>query len=213
MTVRNYDRIDMTFGGTLEVNEQWSVGLCIASPDRDPLDPSLTDLDVIAGNGDDRWNAFMATPGVGSLFSTAVQYQETRTYFRPASTSSAVAVGHAGTARNGSGTQIVPAQVALCCTLNTNFAGRSNRGRVYLPLLAAPVHPTGSQLGVIAGALIALITGLAGDATTALGVAVGPVVGANAKLITQVHIDSVLDTQRRRRNGLVPANFGTADVV
>lgn len=110
----------------------------------------------------------------------------------------------------GTGSIRLPDQVATVVSLRTGLAGRSFRGRMYLPLnglsLDANAQLSSSSIGLVADAAKDLV-----DDINAGGLEV-VVMSATQTLttpVTSIIVDSILDTQRRRRNKLVPALTAT----
>lgn len=98
----------------------------------------------------------------------------------------------------------LPPQVALVVSKITNVANRTGRGRFYLPAMAVNAVEDG-KLSVAARDLVMnavqrMITSLKGAQITPMLWAQGALTGTP---ITQWGIDTVFDTQRRRRNQLV----------
>lgn len=112
----------------------------------------------------------------------------------------------------GMTTPLVPNQVALAATLETGFSrGPAHRGRFYLPLPAIQVAAD----GVIGADLAASVAGSADTLLADLNavnadfkVAVfSRKAGAPAsRLVNDISVGRVLDTQRRRRRSLVENN-------
>lgn len=110
----------------------------------------------------------------------------------------------------GSGTVKCPPQSALVASIETGRPGRSYRGRIYWPALAAPLQPNTARLSVDDAASYAsdtesLLAAIAAAAPSAATLVPGV---ASAKLADQTRIASikvgtVIDTQRRRRDKLV----------
>lgn len=105
----------------------------------------------------------------------------------------------------GSGTATMPNQVAWVVSLRTDEAGRSARGRCYMPatgveLAAAgsPATPTTSEFADAFGHLLADVTSAHADPTALIQVYSR--VLDRMLPVTRVLVDSTLDTQRRRRN-------------
>lgn len=101
--------------------------------------------------------------------------------------------------------EILPFQCATAVSLRTAFATRSGRGRFYLPPLAANAIAGGrvapASLTALKAGADALFDSLNTDAMT-------PVI-RNRTLhistgVTDGFVDDVIDTQRRRRNKLIP---------
>jgi len=105
-------------------------------------------------------------------------------------------------AGTSSATAVLPNQVAMVATLLTGLAGRSFRGRMYLPVLAPPSTQAvvGDYTNTTVDSAAAAVDGLLDDAEAAyLGPAVvaSPVASALTP-ITNIRVDSRCDTQRRR---------------
>lgn len=96
-------------------------------------------------------------------------------------------------------------QVACVASLRTDFAGRSARGRMYIPYRGSNVAATGvvqnsGQVSVAAAAqavATAVISALAGQGISATWVVFSGVNGT-AKQITAIYVGNRCDTQRRR---------------
>jgi len=109
----------------------------------------------------------------------------------------------------------LPNQCACVVTLKTSQAGRSGTGRIYLPLLAlGVVNGKHGKAGQISGAVRHwLDTAYADLGLTALGardwcIYSAKGAGAVAKIVS-VRVGDVIDTQRRRRDGLTEAYSAT----
>lgn len=112
----------------------------------------------------------------------------------------------------GTTTSLLPPQNAVVVSTRTQQVGRKGRGRMFQPgptinILTAQANPTigSTPRANIATAAVALLD----DLTWAAGIGTAqtePIVtGApwvDYATITQVRVGSVVDTQRRRRNGL-----------
>jgi len=118
---------------------------------------------------------------------------------------------HVITTRFGSGTfagtggaTSCPPQVAMCVTLRTALAGRSFRGRCYLPPpITARLTSNGRLLSTTATDLIVALA----NAWIAVGVAgmalvVRSFAHHTSTNVTQIEIGDVMDTQRSRRSAL-----------
>lgn len=150
-----------------------------------------------------------------SQIGTGSTIDQVRIYAYETPGSPAVAVGESASAGSaGSGTITCPPQVACVFSLNTGIPGRRTRGRFYWPMLTATLTTGGLLNGPTTPANLALagadmleqigaIPGLVPDLTPV-------VVSAAGGLITpviSVSIDTVLDTQRRRRDALTGSKF------
>jgi len=107
--------------------------------------------------------------------------------------------------------QTQPNQICVVATLFTPKAGRSGKGRIYLPLLALPAVSADPRDGVHQTALAGQIAAWIEDVNAISTATAGPFrVSVQSRLgagtpgpVTGVGIGDVLDTQRRRRNKLV----------
>lgn len=111
-----------------------------------------------------------------------------------------------------------PAYVACCVTIATAYAGRSNRGRMYLPATAFAVDPTTLQFGTgvsdVATKIAAFLTALNGTALNG-GAPVVSIVSSTHGLVqrvSNVRCDSIPDTQHGRSNKFIAQYAGTATV-
>lgn len=116
--------------------------------------------------------------------------------------------------KSGSGTTPHPPQTAIVASLRTSLPGRSGRGRLYLPMTGFPLQPNLQMLEAQATAIVTdlrtWLRDLANTATAAYP-APGPdhvlVVHSRktntAQDVISIQADTVLDTQRRRRDKLV----------
>lgn len=167
--------------------------------------------------------AFTSVSGDGTtmppkqLINSAAAYTNVTTYSYelPGGKASAVAQASIAQAGVGTGAQL-PNQCAVACTLHTGHAGRSNRGRVYLPLNSLTLG-VGAQLSQTQAAQISLFLA---KLITQINTAVNPgkVVVLSQKHgsswpIIDVKVDTRVDIQRRRANRQAPAASGTSVVV
>lgn len=106
----------------------------------------------------------------------------------------------------------LPNQVAAVLSLRTGLPGRARRGRMYIPVLAAAML-TGGKVDTT------LVNGLSNGLATSWGTfnssGNGKVCVCSQSLsqliqITDVIVDNVLDTQRRRRDKVVPTAHSSA---
>lgn len=114
-------------------------------------------------------------------------------------------VSLAGTAA----TRVLPNQCAIVVSLRSPFAGRNNRGRFFVPVTTQNVivsgtsQLTGANVTSLATATKNWLTDMSGHSFANLGGdLLRPCVSSrgSAALILNVVVDSVIDTQRRRRN-------------
>lgn len=126
-------------------------------------------------------------------------------------------VSLAGTAA----TRVLPNQCAVVVSLRSPFAGRQNRGRFYVPVTTQNVITSGtSQLTStnctsLATAVNNFLSSMNGHSfTNVAGNALRPCVSSrgNSALILTVLVDSIIDTQRRRRNKVSANNTASQTV-
>lgn len=204
MVARNHLYIDGYLGAP--GLESWSVGIAYAGPEGE-VETDATGLQEWA-TGVAAYLGSATLTGLMSMLSTSAGITGVRTYFYPGP-GPAAAAGEAllATPRVGTGTISKPAQCAAVFTLLTGLAGRRYRGRFYWPWLG-----TGYQGSTMQGILI---TGTATDAAAmlnAMGAEAGGVVpllpqvysraGDFLTPVSQVRVDNIVDTQRRRRDNL-----------
>jgi hypothetical protein len=114
---------------------------------------------------------------------------------------------------SGSGTGVLPTEVAAACSLRTARAGRSYRGRVFLGGFSSNV--VNSATGRIHATYLAQAHGVVLSFLRAMRTAgYTPVVlsttRSEATPVTAVDMGDVFDVQRRRRNGLGEVRTRTA---
>lgn len=108
----------------------------------------------------------------------------------------------------GTGTSTVPLpnEVAIVCSLRTALAGRSFRGRMYLPNPKASIITTAGRFST--GACTAVVDAIAAYmqpisvSSQSLEVVVASATAAASTLVNEVAVGDVPDVQRRRRDGL-----------
>jgi hypothetical protein len=114
----------------------------------------------------------------------------------------------------GSGSTILPTQCCLVCTTRTGHAGRSYRGRSYMPLTASALPANNEVLLTtatnVANAYQALIGSCNGYTNPTESLDSMTFVVASAKLssllpVTSIDVDSRVDIQRRRADKIAPA--------
>jgi hypothetical protein len=149
--------------------------------------------------------------GMCALLAGDSAYTGLRAYAYPGGGPKAQFIAEAvATAAPGSGTHFLPLQVSCVVTLQTGAAGRSRRGRMYLPADGAGMganhqFATGDvdQASIAVAGWIHALSLLGGDP-----VVLSTLTGT-AMPITSVKADTKADIQRRRANKQVPANTYT----
>jgi hypothetical protein len=213
MANRPYAHVDALWGGTLHLAEEtWSVGMTLAPVDHGAVDISSAALQTLANALDARMRAWWSS-SIHTIASVQAVYENCRVYVRPPGTGTAtIAAESVPTALTGSGVEQMPTQVALVVTLLTGFAGRANRGRVYLPFQSSGPYLEEGDLAPLATDAATFIAGCRVDFGTANGAPGGPVVGNVGHPMTSVRIDNVPDTQRRRRDKVTATAVASAVV-
>lgn len=210
------DRVDLIMGGKIGNVDTWSTKFSFQIHGGIP---SAADMNGIANGfatlfAVDFWDGSGGS-GYKSLLRPDIDWHTCKTYYYPAGSTVATISGFKtitpdpGTAASGA----VPPQCAVVFSYQTGLAGRRNRGRSYLPCVAALTSPgalTAAQALTIATSMRLFLH----DTTTATVGALSftPCVGTGSlPAITAVAVDTVIDTQRRRRNKQV--STGTAVVA
>jgi len=208
----------LVYRGTLRGGEKWQSGFWLQeNPPADNAEAQIAaqlEFDSEGGtSASSLWNVLKTyLPNTITLDSVAC-------YSFPTGGTSASFVGvSSGTPLVGSGsTSALPNQCAMVASLLTGAAGRSHRGRMYLPCGSAEIDASTGQFNLaritdIATVLATKFT----DFNTASGS--GNVVLV-AQLLTQatqvlsVRVDSRVDIQRRRAKSQAVANTYAAAVT
>lgn len=198
--------------GTIAGGEIWTTSVAARVPGASPSQADLQTLATAALSAMTAW--FGAGTGGGSYFSTAVTLERADAYFiRPDGQAEGQAEAVATTPPVGIGAPLMPPQASVVLSLRTGLPGRARRGRMYIPLLALPLGSDArmtpavqTALGNRAAAFLGAINAaVAGGGTWRVIVASGVGAGQNT-IVNSVVIGRVVDTQRRRRNGLPEGN-------
>lgn len=202
-----------TFGGVLAGAQRWSIGIR-AIDEVSGTAPSAAQLSAACDQLFTDFNTSMWNPGTGtgfgSIAGSAANFDQVRGYWRALRNGPASIVGASTQgASPGSGSPNLPPQCAIVVTLLTGLAGKSFKGRVYMPNRTAIVAADGNlptatvtALAVTASNWLSLFRTRSVGGERLTGVVSGAQ-GPNA--ITAVAVDSVVDTQRRRRDKVVAA--------
>lgn len=162
----------------------------------------------------DSWATMVTTgygasaPALAALFHTETKWTSVDAYaVDSAGRATAQAEALFDATVKGSGTSLVPQQLALCVTLLTKRAGRRGRGRIYLGGLGAGVFGADGRVSAaqsqqisdtMAGTYVAIRDqSFAGDEFRP--VVVSPT-GGTADKIIKVQTGNYMDTIRSRRN-------------
>lgn len=209
--------IRYTFSGGLPGGEIWTCGLRTT-----PAIVTLADLEGYTNEVGDLFKTFFTdTASIYSVNPSTVTYTKCTGYQIELDGHASLVAERTETGAAGAAPgQTAPNQTALVVSLKTDTAGRSGRGRIYLPFLApvfdgvqdkldhTVITPIGVKFTVFLNAVDGLSVG-AGDQypiaiqSRASGAGVVPARAASYAQVTHLAIGDVADTQRRRRNKVV----------
>lgn len=213
-----------TIGGQLIANQRWSIGFSIVQSGAVQT-PTAVEMGTFAQQVYADWiSAAWSTTTSGAqalaaIAGSASTVDQCRAYFYGGQQTAIVVGSSSGAAVPGTTTRTQPGQVAIVASLLTGLAGRANRGRVYLPNGTVSTGADGNLAtatlqGIansIANFLSLVRTRSLGGSTVIPVVAGATTIGGPA--ITTVRVDSVADTQRRRRDQIAPTVTRTASLV
>jgi hypothetical protein len=197
------------FGGA----EVWSTGFFLGEEGSDAPDPTdVTPVDILAA-----WRTYFenASSHVSSLYLTT-QCKVAKLDDNGQTIPGTVFYAYPATELNGaiSAGYTLPPQCSLVVTLLSDRPrGKASKGRMYLPGIAATISSNGKLLsgtvGTIADNLKTFFDSLANDADipgelilAAKSSGVMNVNPAQNDYVETIKVGDVIDTQRRRRNGL-----------
>lgn len=152
-----------------------------------------------------------------SIFAAGTQFSKVTAYCYPDGGPTAKYIGEGTPTANfaGSGHANMPLQAAIVVTLLTGLAGRSFRGRLYLPCTMQDLDTNHQMEEAVAATLASNWASILHDVdfnnaghpvvvSTKLGTATG---------ISSVRVDTRLDVQRRRANKQAPEHTSTQPVT
>lgn len=201
--------IYLVIGGNLPGGEQWQCGFhAYGTPDG----PTQQNLQAAADGAIPKVQAFWASSGIGGTTCAGYTLNRITAYRIPANATKASQVATAVfTPLAGSGSQKLPNQCAVVASLRTGNPGRKGKGRFYLPVPGLTLGDWQMSAAVttdIATSCRNLVQGLASVD------AIGPIYGGTSgSPVNAVVVDSVVDTQRRRRNSLRATTTATLPVT
>lgn len=214
--------VRLTLGGRVVGAQRWSIGHTVVLGSANPLNSQLNALaeGCFAQFKTSVWNG----TGTGKLQGANVAQttlDNARAYFYEGDSTKASRIGvssGAAVTGGGSSTGTVP-QAALVATLEDGLAGRNHKGRMYLPLNAFPVAAATLQLAqsdaaAFAASVAAYFTALI-NTSPVPGLTITPVVSSLTigSPLSAVSVDTVVDTQRRRRDKIVGTRSRSTIVV
>lgn len=200
----------IVFSGALPGTERWSASMCIDHATAldsvelgNVLDEVITDFG--AGGG------FFAE--LAAINPATVTLDTVTAYYYSGGTKAALQAERTGNyLPTHTNAVTLPNQVCAVASLRTGLPGRSQRGRMYIPCLSVAMGANG--LATTTG-LNLLADGLAQSMGTFNASGRGKIVVASATTgfnnpVTEIIMDSVLDTQRRRRSSVVGTTHTSA---
>jgi hypothetical protein len=205
--------VKVVFGGSLPTPEKFAFSFWLGStPITTQAAANTLATDIVTAF------ASTAKANVLAYLMNSGSYDNVKVYCYPVGGPTASVIGQA-TIASGAGTGTSnphPLQCAIVVSLRTSFAGRRNRGRLYLPLtsVALTAHQlTSSQCADIAGAMAAFFNSL--NANSSYGdVSIVSQVGTGlVTKVSSVIVDSRVDVQRRRANRSVAIASNTQTVT
>lgn len=209
----------VNYHGKMPGGEIWSIGFrTIASS------PSVADLAIYATYAANQFEVLWNTSSSPKSFNPAAVTMEGCTVRKIDTAGRTISQAEGlpvAPVVGGLTTPTMPNQCTLVASLTTASAGRSFRGRVYLPCLDAGALTAAGRLDPASNVVVnasdfvtGLIAGLNGGTTsppvtaplpaTRWAIAIqSKVSGVIAAPVTHVKVGDVIDTQRRRRDKLV----------
>ena len=215
------DAIHLVAAGRIGAAQSWSVGVWVGVA----IGPGAflqANLQSVVTD----WNTYMATWWAATkvFCSSDTDWRSTTGYFFPSNVpqASLVAASSASGTIPGTSTGYLPTQASVVSSLRTATAGRTGRGRRYLPCTAVALQSNHqlllTQCAVISAAEKALFdsinayTSVPNNITNAL-VIVRSAAAQGIRAVRSVVVDSEVDVQRRRSNKIVAAFTSTANLV
>lgn len=208
--------IRLVHSGLIAGQQTWSFGIGVEVPNHhvdSDLQTWLTAVDGLLAT------YMAATGGATTFWSSDTTLAALTAYMYPAGQSKPDVVSKKVISRSVGTARTVPYQLAVVHSLIGGTAGRNTRGRVYLPLGTSGALSLGQVSNTtcanMATAFAAYLTGI--NATTIAGDPVqcsvgNPASSAGPFRIGTVIVDSVVDTQRRRRDKIAKTAVGTHTV-
>lgn len=191
--------------GTLPQGEQFNTSFWLAES---PVD-TAAETEGVAAAIAAAWNTSGGT-AVAGTFSTGTVVNEVRVYAYPTGGPVATFISaRPVTTGVGAGTtNLLPLQTCLVVSLLSAFAGRTKRGRMYIPLTSAALvnHQTNSTIpNQIAGGIKGFFDLINAQAGSLGRVSIVSQKAAGSSVpVTSLKIDSRCDIQRRHANRQVP---------
>lgn len=196
--------VRVVFHGTAPGGEIWETGFWMTGTGVDSQDDanSLAQILVAEFDASDGSGAMRIT--MQTIVGAEYHWLSIRTYAYPAGGTVAQFIGEnvLTTPRPGLHGTVLPNQCSAVLTLLTGAAGRSARGRMYLPCTALNLQTSGqaapSDIAPVAAAWATAFTDINASTTGKIVVVSQKLVAA--RQVTSVRMDTKIDIQRRRAN-------------
>lgn len=204
----------LEFSGTIKGAGIWNTGLWMTA-DTFPADPQTGVTTVATGAAAAFSQLWTDELGAFNTADTTFAAASCRLYAAGAKASSAYAIQPAAAVLTGTGTDSAPASQACVVTLQSPLAGRSGRGRMYMPATAATgagADEHAFPLSKVNGLIPALVTffiateALTLDNSHALAPVVRSLKMGTVHPFKQFRVDTRPDRQEHRERGLVFAS-------
>jgi hypothetical protein len=207
--------VKIVVGGAIATTDRWSCGFAFRVSGGTP---SAADMNGIASGfatifATDFWDH---TNGGKVDSPTTTSWDKCSTYFYPAGSATSTISGTVVLTPDFGSTAgvFIPPECAIVASLHTGFTGRQNRGRLYLPCPTQLVA-NGQLASTVCtnwATQIAQVYTHWNSATVGALAFDGCIGTGETPIVTKVTIDSVVDSQRRRRNKQIPSSTGSGTV-
>lgn len=200
----NQPLIRLVHRGILAAGQTFSWRLTTQAPNT----LAQTDLDTWLGSVQTAFNTlYTSTTGLRRIQAPTDVYQQLQAYFLTTGSDRATIASQVAVSNNGFSTRSLPFQCALVISLRTIVPGRKGRGRVYMPI-SNTVDMAAGQLNLTAITALSAgfvtylqaLKGLSIGGQNTVPVIVSPLTSAIPAAVTRIVVDSVIDTQQRRRD-------------
>jgi hypothetical protein len=202
--VANQPLIRLVHRGTLAAGQTFSWRLTTQAPNT----LSQSDLNTWLSSVKTAFDTmYTSSTGLRRIQAPTDQYNQLQAYFMNTGSDKAVTSSTIADTSNGFSTRTLPFQCSLVVSLRTVIPGPKGRGRVYLPISntndMSAGQVTSSALTPVSSGFVTYIRAInalsIGGQNTVV-VIVNPLTSAVPAAVSTVIVDSVVDTQQRRRD-------------
>ena len=206
MAGRPYPHTKLVIRGLIGSTQTWSCGLGISTASV-PTGAQLTTwLASIQSAAEDWWNGGTPDISTGVGVDTFLTQLEAYTYLAGQGSATAQGQYNYATPQHGANGNILSARDCLVASLETGLPGRSFRGRIYCPCNGMALTSHQAATGYVTNVATATANMITAINASSIGADPATVVILNNKdfpqPVTQVKVDSLPDTQRRREDKL-----------